>query len=88
SRYQGPRRLFSQILDHPSVIYEPGKCIHCGICIQIAANAGEKLGLAFVGRGFDVKVAVPFDRSLAEGLKTAARKCAAACPTGALALKD
>ncbi|MBN2271916.1 MAG: FAD-dependent oxidoreductase, partial [Sedimentisphaerales bacterium] len=88
SRYQGPRRLFAQILQHPDLIYEPGKCIDCGICIQIAAKAGEKLGLAFVGRGFDVKVAVPFDRSLAEGLKTAAKKCAEACPTAALALKD
>lgn len=76
------------MLQHPDVIYEPGKCIDCGICIQTAAKAGEDLGLAFVGRGFDVRVAVPFNRPLAEGLKTAARKCADACPTGALALKD
>ncbi len=88
SRYQGPRRLFSQILEHPNVIYEPGKCIDCGICIQTAAKAGEELGLAFVGRGFDVRVAVPFDRSLAEGLKKAASQCVESCPTGALAFKN
>jgi NADH dehydrogenase/NADH:ubiquinone oxidoreductase subunit G len=68
------------------VIYESGKCIDCGLCIQIAAVAGEKLGLAFVGRGFNVRVAVPFDYSMAQALEHAAAKCVEACPTGALAL--
>jgi len=86
-RYKDERRLFVQQVQHPEVIYEPGKCIECGLCIQIAAEAGEELGLAFVGRGFDVRVAVPFDRSIAEALKRSAAKCVAACPTGALAFK-
>jgi hypothetical protein len=85
-RYKGDRRIFEQQLQHPEVIYEPGKCIDCGLCIQIAAEAGEKLGLAFVGRGFDVRVAVPFDYSMAQALEHAAVDCVAACPTGALAL--
>jgi NADH dehydrogenase/NADH:ubiquinone oxidoreductase subunit G len=88
SRYKAERRRFVQQTQHPDVIYEPGKCIDCGICIQIASQAGEKLGLTFVGRGFDVRVAVPFNESLAEGLKVAAAQCVQACPTGALAFKD
>jgi len=88
ARYKADRRRFLQQTQHPDVIYEPGKCIGCGICIQIASRAGEKLGLTFVGRGFDVRVAVPFDESLAEGLKAAAAQCVQACPTGALAFKD
>jgi len=87
-RYKGERRIFVQQVQHPDVIYEPGKCIDCGLCVQIAAKAGEKLGLTFIGRGFDVRVAVPFERSLAEGLKRCASQCVAACPTGALALKN
>jgi len=86
-RYAGQRRPFVQVLDHPQVIYEPGKCIDCGLCIQTAQRHGERLGLAFIGRGFNVRVAVPFDRSLAEGLARCARECVAACPTGALALR-
>lgn len=85
TRYKGDRRSFVQQRQHPEVIYEPGKCIDCGLCIQIAAAEDEKLGLAFVGRGFDVRVAVPFDYSMAQALERAAAKCVKACPTGALA---
>ena len=71
----------------PQVIYEPGKCIKCGLCIQITSKAREALGLTFIGRGFDVRVDVPFSRPIAEGLQKVAAECVEACPTGALALK-
>jgi len=87
-RYKGERRPCVQQVQHSDVIYEPGKCINCGLCVQIAAKAGEKLGLTFIGRGFDVRVAVPFERSMAEGLKRCASQCVASCPTGALVLRN
>jgi len=88
ARFKGERRLFVQQAQHETIIYESGKCIDCGLCIQIAREAGEELGLTFIGRGFDVRVAVPFERSLADGLKLSANKCVAACPTGALAFAE
>jgi ferredoxin len=88
ARYKAERRRFIQRAEHPDIIYEPGKCISCGICIQIASAHKEKLGLTFIGRGFDMRVAVPFDASLAEGLQVAAAQCVRACPTGALAFKE
>ncbi len=87
-RYKGQRREFQQDACHAEVIFEPGKCIDCGLCIQIAAAANETLGLTFVGRGFNVRVAVPLDRHLDEALRRTALECVAACPTAALALKD
>jgi NADH dehydrogenase/NADH:ubiquinone oxidoreductase subunit G len=86
-RFRGARRRFEQDLSHPEIVYEPGKCILCEACVRIAAEEDEELGLAIVGRGFDVRVGVPFDRPLAKGLTRAARRAAAACPTGALALR-
>ncbi len=88
NRYKSERSLFSQQCGHPEIIYEPGKCIKCGLCIEITTEAKEELGLTFIGRGFDVKVDVPFDKSIAEGLKQVAEKCVKACPTAALAVKD
>lgn len=88
TEFKGARKSFVQHRSHANIIYEPGKCIDCGLCIQIAARLGEKLGLTFVGRGFNVRVAVPFDKSVSEGLELAALECAKACPTGALAVKD
>ncbi len=86
-RFLGKRRRFERDTSHPEVVYEPGKCILCDACVRIAAEAGEELGLAIVGRGFEVSVAVPFEAPLADGLRHAARRCAEACPTGAIALR-
>jgi formate dehydrogenase major subunit len=87
TRFAGKRRRFEQETSHSDIIYEPGKCIMCDACVRIAAEEGEKLGLAITGRGFDVTVAVPLGEPLAEGLKRAARRCAEACPTGAISLR-
>lgn len=88
ARYRGRRRAFVRDESHPLVTYEPGKCILCGLCVEIATRAAEPLGLAFVGRGFDVVVSAPFGAALSQGLRRVARACADACPTGALALRD
>ena len=81
------RRRFEQNADHGEIVYESGKCIDCGICVRIAEEAREELGLTFIGRGFDVRVRAPFDESLSAALRRVAARCAESCPTGALARK-
>jgi len=88
AKYKGARREFLRQDTHPLVIYEPGKCIVCGLCIQIAARAAEPLGLTFIGRGFAVQVAAPLNNDLSATLKHVARECADACPTGALVIRE
>ena len=85
--YGAEHRRFQLDTQHAEVIYEPGKCIDCGLCIQIAAAGGEPLGLTFIGRGFDVRVGVPLGGALDEALQKVAAECVAACPTAALAFK-
>ena len=87
-RYQGEPRPFERDATHPDLVYEPGKCIACGLCVQIARRDGERLGLTFVGRGFSVRIGAPLNATLEAGLRQAARECAEACPTGALVLRD
>ena len=79
------RDRFEQIRQHAEVIYEPGKCIKCGLCIRLTEREREPLGLTFIGRGFSVRVAVPFNETLSAGLTKTAAACVRICPTGALA---
>jgi ferredoxin len=88
NRYRSERRPFQQQLQHGGVIFEPGKCIDCGICVKLAEMAAEPLGLTFIGRGFDVRLAAPFDRPIEEGMTAVAEECVRHCPTGALVMAD
>jgi len=69
---------------HDTLVYEPEKCIKCGICVRLTEKYGEPFGFTYIGRGFDVEIGVPFNESLNNGLKQVAKKVTEACPTGAL----
>ena len=87
--FPADERTHLQLIGHnETVVFEPGKCIKCGLCVKITQRAGGNLGLAFTGRGFNTKVTVPFGETLQNGLRAAAAECVAACPTGALAFHD
>jgi ferredoxin len=84
NHFRSERRLFEQQRQPGGIIFEPGKCILCGICVKLCEMAQEPLGLAFIGRGFDVRVAAPFNESIERGLQLVAEECVRQCPTGAL----
>lgn len=86
-RYKAERRKYEQDLHHADVLFEPGKCIDCGLCVQITAAGGESFGLTYIGGGFDVRIGVPLGHSAAEALKNVAAECVAVCPTAAIAWK-
>ncbi|MCC6823434.1 MAG: FAD-dependent oxidoreductase [Verrucomicrobiota bacterium] len=88
SRFRSERRAFAQQSQPGGIIFEPGKCILCGICVKLTEMAAEPLGLAFIGRGFDVKVSAPFGREVEEGLQKVAAECVKHCPTGALVFQN
>ncbi|MBM4143234.1 MAG: hypothetical protein FJ225_06545 [Lentisphaerae bacterium] len=79
------RRVFERDTSHPDLVFEPGKCIGCGICVHTARAHGEPLGLSFTGRGMRTRIGVPFGEPLSKGLTVSARAVVEACPTGAFA---
>jgi ferredoxin len=86
-RFQGEERFNVEKLIHrEGIVYESNKCIKCGICVRLTREHQEEFGFTFIGRGFDVKIGVPFNESVQKGLEKTAEIVAKACPTGALAM--
>lgn len=83
-RFSAEGRMPLTIRRSGNILYEPGKCIKCGLCIDTAKKHGEIYGLTFLGRGFEVRVDVPFDEPLEKALEKSAEAAVRVCPTAAL----
>lgn len=59
------------------LVYEPAKCIRCGLCVYNTED-----GFTFEGRGYDMRVVIP-----EESKSRMSEMLAKLCPTGALVLK-
>jgi ferredoxin len=88
NRFRSERKMFEQQVQPGGVIFEPGKCILCGICVRLTELAREPLGLTFIGRGFDVRVGAPLNHSIEKGLQNTAEECVRHCPTGAITFRQ
>jgi len=84
NRFRSARPKLPPEIRDGVLVLEPGKCIRCGVCVAAAEAAGAPVGLAYYGRGFDMRIMPPWDRPLLEALGEAASACVAACPTAAL----
>jgi NADPH-dependent glutamate synthase beta subunit-like oxidoreductase len=84
----GERKKMTKSFQHEHLVYEPEKCIRCGLCVDITSKNKELTGLTFIGRGFDVRIDIPFSKQLSEAITHTAKECVESCPTGALAFKE
>lgn len=81
------RAIIRKHFQHELVVYEPSKCIRCGICVEICIENNEGSGFTFIGRGFDIEIGIPFNEKIGEALKKTAHEVVEKCPTGALSHK-
>jgi NADPH-dependent glutamate synthase beta subunit-like oxidoreductase len=86
-RFRDHPRPFEEPIVGEKVRLESGKCIACGICVQIAAAAPAAVGLAIVGRSLQLRVVPPPGVTLDDAFGEVAQQCAEACPTGAIVLQ-
>ncbi len=85
-RYGGADRPAIEILRFSNgLVFEPGKCTKCGLCVRLTGQHPEVPGLAFERRGFHMRIAPPAGETLATALAGIVGDVIAVCPTGALA---
>jgi NADH dehydrogenase/NADH:ubiquinone oxidoreductase subunit G len=87
-RFHGDGRRYEGKIADETVVLESGKCILCGICIEITRKTPGAAGLAFLGRSTQSRIGPADGCTLSEALGFAAQQCVEACPTGAFTLRQ
>lgn len=72
----------------PSIIRDTSKCILCGDCVRECNEIQHVGAIDFTHRGSNVVIGPAFERPIAESLCVNCGQCAAACPTGAIIVRD
>ena len=88
ARFAGEKRKHTAEKELVSIERDQGKCILCSLCVRVCDEVAHQGLLGLVGRGFTTVVKPEFRDTDAVKVCAACRKCAEACPTGALKILD
>lgn len=68
---------------HPFIIYNPDKCILCGLCVRVCEDVMDNGALGLTKRGFETVVRPSLGQPLAETSCISCGQCVSVCPVGA-----
>ena len=84
SSFHGDKSEQEMDRDNHLIERDPNKCILCGKCVRVCHEVQVTGAIDFAGRGFDTRVATPFDIPLNTDICRFCGQCVGVCPTGAL----
>ena len=87
SSFIGEPHRYSLDLSNPFLIRDYNKCILCGRCIRACSEIQGHDAIDYAYRGFNAKVAAPFDGGLMNSDCVFCGQCVQVCPTAALTEK-
>ncbi|MBR1496505.1 MAG: FAD-dependent oxidoreductase [Oscillospiraceae bacterium] len=83
-RFAGEKRLHDNEKKLVVIERDQGKCILCNLCVRVCDEVAKEGLLGLVGRGFGTVIKPEFRDSERVKVCATCKKCAEACPTGAL----
>ena len=84
ARFAGEKRQHGSEKKLVVIERDEGKCILCNLCVRTCEEVAGQGLLGLVGRGFTTVIKPEFRDSEKIAVCATCRKCAEACPTGAL----
>jgi predicted molibdopterin-dependent oxidoreductase YjgC len=87
TRFEGEQHQYSIDLSNPFIVRDYNKCILCERCVKACDEISEIQAIDYAKRGFNTKVATPFDGGLKDSDCVFCGQCVQVCPTGALSEK-
>jgi len=73
---------------NPFFLFDPNKCVLCGICVRTCREIQGVQAIDFINRGYVTKIGTFADQPFIDSICESCGECVARCPVGALAIKE